>query len=706
MILAFGFGNVLMLGWLAAAAAPILIHLWNHRHYREQPWAATRFLLQALKTQSRRLRIEQWLLLALRVAALAAVMFAAAQPFATAPDRRTASDPVHRIYVLDRSFSMAYRPAAETLFDHARERIRALVQSGPPGDGLSLVVMGGPAAAVIGAPTFEPRRFLEELDRLSAGDGLAQLDDALRAVENVVSRAEQATPQLTRREVTFVSDLTRPTWQPADAAARAEIDRALQALAAQCELRLFDVGEAQATNLAVTELRPLDPLLSTRALAEFAVEVRAYGAGGQRPAELTALIDGRTVRSGSVTAAPGQPGRWDFAHRFDSAGEHTVEVRVADQRLTPDDRRWSVVEVRDQIRILGVSSQVDAEADSLMLALDPTQSGAGMVSLTVASVADWPAQPLERFACLVFNNLDQFSPAEARRLATYLGQGGCIVFVLGDRVRIDRYNDVLLAGPRLLPMRLTGVSAAGDFRFDPLGYAHPAIAAFRGQETSGLLTSAVSRYVRLEALPDSAAEVALAFNNGDAALVTELLGGGRVMLLATPASATLDAETGLPWNSLAASPALVPLVQEILRVALATGEPSELLVGRSLAGRNAGGAEVRTPEGQQRLVEPTPNSGGAWSLMAERAGIYEVTPRGGAMRRYAVNVESNESDVARAAAERIPPAFSKSGDANQVAAAAGASTAVQRPLERACLFLGLALLAVEGCYAWWLGRPR
>jgi hypothetical protein len=368
MILAFGFGNVLMLGWLAAAAAPILIHLWNRRHYREQPWAATRFLLQALKTQSRRLRIEQWLLLALRVAAIAAVMFAAAQPFATAPDRLTASDPVHRIYVLDRSFSMAYRPAAETLFDHARDRIRASVEGGTPGDGLSLVVMGGPAAAVIGSPTFEPGRFLEELDRLSVGDGLAQLGDAVRAVESVVSRAEQAAPQLTRREVTFVSDLTRPTWQPADAAARAEIDQALQTLAAQCELRLDDVGEAQATNLAVTELRPLDPLLSTRALAEFEVEVRAFGAGGQRPAELTALIDGRTVRSGSVTAAPGQPGRWDFAHRFDTAGEHTVEVRVADNRLSPDDRRWSVVEVRDQIRILGVSSLIDAEADSLMLA--------------------------------------------------------------------------------------------------------------------------------------------------------------------------------------------------------------------------------------------------------------------------------------------------------------------------------------------------
>ena len=32
-----GFANLLMLGWLGAAAAPIVIHLWSKRRYREAP---------------------------------------------------------------------------------------------------------------------------------------------------------------------------------------------------------------------------------------------------------------------------------------------------------------------------------------------------------------------------------------------------------------------------------------------------------------------------------------------------------------------------------------------------------------------------------------------------------------------------------------------------------------------------------------------
>ena len=55
-----------MLVWLSMAAAPILIHLWNRRKFREESWAAIEFLLAAMKKNSRRIQIEQLILLAIR----------------------------------------------------------------------------------------------------------------------------------------------------------------------------------------------------------------------------------------------------------------------------------------------------------------------------------------------------------------------------------------------------------------------------------------------------------------------------------------------------------------------------------------------------------------------------------------------------------------------------------------------------------------
>ena len=45
------------------------------------PWAAMRFLLAAIRKNSRRIRIEQWLLLAVRTLIILLVVTAMAKPF-------------------------------------------------------------------------------------------------------------------------------------------------------------------------------------------------------------------------------------------------------------------------------------------------------------------------------------------------------------------------------------------------------------------------------------------------------------------------------------------------------------------------------------------------------------------------------------------------------------------------------------------------
>src|SRR3954467_4847460 len=62
----------------AAASVPIVIHLLNRRRYRVVDWAAMRFLLAAQRQNVRRLKLEQWLLLAVRALFLVLVVFAMA----------------------------------------------------------------------------------------------------------------------------------------------------------------------------------------------------------------------------------------------------------------------------------------------------------------------------------------------------------------------------------------------------------------------------------------------------------------------------------------------------------------------------------------------------------------------------------------------------------------------------------------------------
>src|SRR5215470_11137843 len=61
-----------------AASVPIIIHLLNRRRFRVITWAAMRFLLAAQKKNTRRMRLEQFILLAVRTALLLFLVLAMA----------------------------------------------------------------------------------------------------------------------------------------------------------------------------------------------------------------------------------------------------------------------------------------------------------------------------------------------------------------------------------------------------------------------------------------------------------------------------------------------------------------------------------------------------------------------------------------------------------------------------------------------------
>ena len=62
------FLNALLLGGMAAFSLPLIIHILNKRRYKNVQWGAMHLLAPVLRKNKQRIRIEQWLLLLLRIA--------------------------------------------------------------------------------------------------------------------------------------------------------------------------------------------------------------------------------------------------------------------------------------------------------------------------------------------------------------------------------------------------------------------------------------------------------------------------------------------------------------------------------------------------------------------------------------------------------------------------------------------------------------
>ena len=72
-----------LLAALPLIAVPIVIHLINQRRFQTIPWAAMMFLMAAQRMARGYSRLRQWLILAVRMLAIAGLIIAVARPLAS-----------------------------------------------------------------------------------------------------------------------------------------------------------------------------------------------------------------------------------------------------------------------------------------------------------------------------------------------------------------------------------------------------------------------------------------------------------------------------------------------------------------------------------------------------------------------------------------------------------------------------------------------
>ncbi|MCA9095941.1 MAG: BatA domain-containing protein, partial [Planctomycetaceae bacterium] len=155
-LFAFALGEPLLLWGLLLLAVPWLLHLLTKRQYRSTEWAAMRFLLEAMRKNSRRIRIEQLILLLVRTALLGLIVFGLARPLWTSAGPLLGGfEPVQRILVIDASYSMGFEQSGTTLFSHAQSLARELIGKARQGDAFQLVRLAdGGTTTIISEPSF------------------------------------------------------------------------------------------------------------------------------------------------------------------------------------------------------------------------------------------------------------------------------------------------------------------------------------------------------------------------------------------------------------------------------------------------------------------------------------------------------------------------------------------------------------------------
>lgn len=660
-ILAFGFASPWLLGGLALGAIPIVIHLLYKRRYRETPWAAMRFLIEAARKQSRRIRLERLLLLALRVILLMLLALALARPYFESLGTHLAADaPAHKILVVDASFSMGHKLGEQSRFDSARQIARDVVTNGGQGDAFNLVrICGSPPQTIIQRPSYRREPVLAEIDGLELTDEAGDVSAALREVAELLDEAAE----LRQKQVFLISDFQRASWWTNSAEARAPIRKLLTRLADAAELILIDLGQPRTANVAVTRFAAEQPFVIVGEAVPLRVTAANFGESPLNRQVLELYIDGKLAETRRIDFRPQSETQADFSYTFTSAGEHRLEARLESDALDIDNRRYLALPVKAELNVLLVNGRPSGTSPQdathyLETVLSPSTSrepAPGTIQPHVIKEGELVSTDLSRYECVFLCDVALLTEREAEILKAYVNSGGGLVVCLGAQVRPDNYNLVLSdRGEALLPGRLGNrVGNAQEpqraFEFDTADLSHRIVNPFEGNPGAGLETALTFEYFKIELSEQQIARVVLQFTTGDPAIVESPFGRGRVVLVATSADVT--------WGTWPIQKSFPPIVHEMVQYVVAgRWADRQLSVGQPLRIAPAANSliapvSVVRPDGREESVHWSSSSErpSLSYLATDRSGMYDVTYTGPLASRqiFAVNLEPRECDLAK-----------------------------------------------------------
>lgn len=395
------FSQPAFLWGLLAVAIPIVIHLFNLRRYRKVYFSNVERLGELQTEQRRRSTLRQWLVLSMRVLAIAFLVLAFAQPVIPSPGDtvRTGSTAVS-IYV-DNSFSMGNADSDGSLLNTARHKVREVAEAYSVSDRFQLVTNDMKGSEM---------RWLNR-DELLSELGELDLSPAAPLMSEVVARQLDFLRQSTasNRHAYVISDFQQTT---------ADLD-ALPADTASL-VTLVPLASVEADNLYVDTLVLDAPAYFTGGSVSVEATLRNSGDRDVEKVPVKLLVDGRERAVTTVDIAADAVARTTLRFTIDHAGWIDGCVTIEDYPVTFDDSYHFAFRVDDRIRLLEIDGGTPNGSIDRLFGADTT----------VACLHARQLQhDLSQFDFVVLNELRSLTTGEVQQLSQWVADGGSLLVI-------------------------------------------------------------------------------------------------------------------------------------------------------------------------------------------------------------------------------------------------------------------------------------
>ena len=402
---------------LTAIAVPIIIHLFRFRRFKKVYFTNVSLLREVNITRKNRQRLKHLLVLATRVLAIAALVFAFAKPFFNAaPGTAQAGKRYVSIYV-DNSFSMDREGENGNLLNRAKQMAEEIANAYSPTDKFQLITNDFEGRHARFYPRDEFLNLVAETDFSPTG----------RKISETVNRQRDLLKKEAgdnAKRIYLVSDFSESVTDLSQIAPDSSVSISLLPLKAEINANIYiDSVWLQTPNTGVNIPLTLKyRLRNTGDLEADDVPVKLFVNGEQKTPSLI-NVPGKGVAEG------------ELFFTVVKTGPQNGKVQIEDQSLEFDNEFYFSFNVAQKLNVLVLNESANKAPEKVF-------SGDDYFKLTTFSTSGTDYSKFAEQNLIILNGVNSVSGGLATELKKYSDAGGNIAIFPGSKADLGSLNQL------------------------------------------------------------------------------------------------------------------------------------------------------------------------------------------------------------------------------------------------------------------------
>jgi len=416
-------------------------------------------LKELQKNKIRKIKLKQWLLLALRVLIILCIVTAFARPtlVGVSIGGTTSAAKTTAVFILDDTFSMSVIDQEGSYFNQAKETIKDLLKQFEEGDEFGLVLVSHQPDEI--ELTSNLSKFRQEIDAVNISFASGKLNNAIIKAAQLIGDAKNF-----NKEIYLFTD-----FQKGRLAIENEITDLKEQLGEQVRLYSFNYSGKEVFNFGIDELKINTQIFEKDKPIKFDATVKNYSGRTKDNLVVSLFIDGERLAQQSLNLNPGESKTANLEAPAKKFGYSEALVEIEEDDILQDNNRFSSFFIPEKIPVLILADNLSDT--KLIEAALKSVSDQGYFDVIVRKTEQISGTQLNNFQAMILVS-SNFATAR-EKVNQFLRSGKGVIIFPSSETNPTGFNNSLSA---------IGLASAGTFvkmeagqliRFSETDFNHP-----------------------------------------------------------------------------------------------------------------------------------------------------------------------------------------------------------------------------------------